>query len=260
MGAAQSAGAIVGTAAGERTVQGKGLNGTRGTEIDEVLSELSHWDRLLYDGFFEKEQKTMRLRTNTPAQAAPATSAEWRTRIAELETEESAAGEILTERRAARRNAAGQVLAVGGDASVLSEMEAAEREAERSVDNLRCGLEFARQELGKLEESEMRAKLEAEAAKRALIQEQILQTAGAIDELLGQVALKLRTVDTQLCDFRIAGGRCARILRGCFMRAELHAGMRDFITTEYVGSQDTIHSLREQLDMTPRAAETLQGS
>ncbi len=211
-----------------------------------------------------KGRTTLKLRetkaTAQNAPAAPTTVAEWRKRAEELEREITAAGQVLAERRTERQNAAGAALALGGAASEMADMEIAELEAaelaaERRVDNLRCGVEFARRELAKLDELELRAKLEAQAVKRAAIQEQILQTAGAIDELCLQAASKLRALDTLLSDFRVAGGQCSRVLKGCFMRAQLHAGMRDFIVMEHVGNQNVVHSLRAQLDMTPRPAD-----
>jgi len=191
--------------------------------------------------------RTKQARTDEPVMQTPSTVAEWRERIGELEMEAAGAEQLVMEKRAARREAAGAALVFGGDTDVAVALEVEERELERRADSLRAAIELGQAELKKLQDAEHRAKLEAQCARRAAVATNIRQYAAAVDGLFEQAAEHLQAIEGLLNEFRLAGGAFHRSLKGCTTRAALATGMRPYIETAFVGGHQHLRPLAEQL-------------
>ena len=151
------------------------------------------------------------------------------------------------ERFAARREAAGAALVFGRNPEALAGLEAEEREAERLADTLRCAIDLARAEMRTLEDEERRQKIEQRRERRAAVAVEIQQEAETVDRLYEEVASHLELLDSLLIRYQVEGGAFARSLKGCSTRAALAAGLRRFLETEFVGSNEHIRPLAEQL-------------
>jgi hypothetical protein len=191
--------------------------------------------------------KTKHVRTDEPILATPSTAAEWRERISELETQAARAEQVLTEKRAARREAAGSALVFGTNPEAAAALEAEEREAERLADSLRCAVDLARAEMKRLQDEERRQKIEQQRARRAAVATRIQQEAEAIDRLYQQTAGHLDAIADLLINYQMEGGAFARSLKGCSTRAALAAGLRKYLETGFVGGNEHIRPLAEQL-------------
>ena len=191
--------------------------------------------------------RTKQLKTDEPMMQTPLTAADWRERIDELERDLAAAEQLLTQRRAERRTAAGSALVFGTIPEAAAELDAAEREAERKVDSLKCAVDLARAELKTVEDTGRRNKLEAQRARRLAVANEIQREAAAVDGLFEQAAEHLRTIDGLLTGYRLAGGAFQRSLKGCSTRAALAAGLRDHLETAFVGGHEHLRPLAEQL-------------
>jgi len=191
--------------------------------------------------------KTKQARTDEPLMRTPSTVSEWRERIGELEREASGAEQTVMEKRAARREAAGSALVFGTNPEAAAELEAEEREAERRLDSIRCGIELARAEVRRLEDEERRQRVEQQQARRAAVAANITQHAAAVDRIFEQAAEHLQAVAGLLNEYRLAGGAFHRSLKGCTTRAALATGMRPYIETAFVGSREHLRPLAEQL-------------
>ena len=191
--------------------------------------------------------KTKQARTDEPLMRTPSNVSEWRERIGELEREAAGAEQTVMEKRAARREAAGSALVFGTNPEAAAELEAEEREAERRLDSLRCGIELARAEVQRLENEERRQRVEQQQARRAAVAANIRQHAAAVDRIFEQAAEHLQSVEGLLNEYRLAGGAFHRSLKGCTTRAALATGMRPFIETAFVGGHEHLRPLAEQL-------------
>lgn len=191
--------------------------------------------------------RTKQARTDEPVLRTPSTAAEWRERVGELEREAAIAERDLEERRGKRREAAGAALVFGADPADAAVLEAEERDAERRLDSLRCGVELARAELKKLEAAERQAWLDAQRARREGVADEIRQEADAVDGFFSQAAEHLRSIENLLARYQFEGGAFQRSLKGCTTRAALAAGLRQYLDTEYVGSSHHLCPLAEQL-------------
>ena len=177
---------------------------------------------------------------NLPVQAEPevmkpTTVAEWRVRIGQLENDLTVAERSVVERRSERRTAAGAALVFGADAEVVADLEAAEREAERRVDSLKCAVELAHAELTKLEDQARLAKIEARRVRRSEAATEIKVEAAIVDRLYAELAVHLGNVAGLLGRYRSEGGEFRRSLRSCSARAALNAGLHDLVELGYVG-------------------------
>jgi hypothetical protein len=172
---------------------------------------------------------------------------EWRVRISELEREAAEAERDLEEKRGKRREAAGAALVFGADAEAPTLLEAEEREAERRLDSLRCGIELARTELKRLQDEERRQKIEQQRTRRAAVATRIQQEAESVDRLYQKAAGHLDAIGDLLINYQMEGGAFARSLKGCSTRAALAAGLRKYLETGFVGGNEHIRPLAEQL-------------
>ncbi len=197
--------------------------------------------------------KTKQAKTDDPIVRTPSTVAEWRERIGELEKEAAGAEQVLMEKRAARREAAGSALVFGTNPEAAAGLEAEEREAERLADSLRCAVDLARAELKKLEDEERRRKIAQQRTRRAAIAARIQQDAEAVDRLYQEAANHMEAISELLTSYQLEGGSFARSLKGCSTRAALAAGLRKFLETDFVGSSQHIRPLAEQLGGLPVA-------
>lgn len=191
--------------------------------------------------------RTKQARTDEPVLRTPSTVAEWRERIGSLEHEADDAERDLNEKHAKRREAAGAALVFGTNADTAAVLEAEEREAERRLDSLRCGVELARAELKRLQDEERRQKIEQQRTRRAAIAGRIQQEAEAVDHLYQEAASHLEAIGELLISYQMEGGAFARPLKACSTRAALAAGLRKYLDTEFVGSSQHIRPLAEQL-------------
>lgn len=200
----------------------------------------------------------MKREARLPAVKKPETISEWRERIEELRQGLTSAEQVLTERKAERRLAAGAALVFGADSSALAGLEATERDAERTTDSIKAGLELAQKELARLE-AEAKQAAEAERRKiRIAVAEEIKQAAAEVDDLLMQVAAKLQKIEEKVIDFNRAGGNFARSPKGIFTRSCLFAGLRPFLEVNYVGYSSHLQPMARQYD--PISIAALDGA
>lgn len=191
--------------------------------------------------------KTKQAKADDPIVRTPSTVAGWRERIGELEKEAAAAEQVLMEKRAARREAAGSALVFGTNPETATGLEAEEREAERLADSLRCAIDLARAEATKIEDEERRRKIEQQRIRRATVAARIQQEAEVVDRLYQEAANHLEAIGELLVSYQLEGGSFARSLKACSTRAALAAGLRKYLDTEFVGSSQHIRPLAEQL-------------
>jgi len=191
--------------------------------------------------------RTKQARTDEPVMQTPSTAAEWRERIGELEREATGAEQLVKEKRAARREAAGSALVFGTNPDAAAELEAQERDAERRLDSIRCAVELARAEVKRLEDEDRRQKVEQQRARREAVAANIRQHAAAVDGIFEQAAKHLQAVEGLLNEYRLAGGAFHRSLKGCTTRAMLATGMRPYIEAAFVGGHEHFRPLAEQL-------------
>ncbi|MGB9454645.1 MAG: hypothetical protein WCB12_01290 [Bryobacteraceae bacterium] len=159
----------------------------------------------------------------------PLTIEAWRSKINDLQAGLGDAEQLLAQRRAARRLAAGKALLAGGegeeDVQALMDQE---RESEDRVDVLKSAIAIAQSELAKLEAQEA-AKLEATRRdQREQLIAQIHNAAEAVDRGFAQAGEGLETVTQLLAQFAAAGGHAPGImhLRGIITRSALNGGLR----------------------------------
>lgn len=167
--------------------------------------------------------------------------------MGELEREAVEAEHDLNEKRSKRREAAGAALVFGANPEAAAGLEAEEREAERRLDSLRCGVELARAEMKKLDDVERRQEFEQRRTRRAAVATRIQQEAEAVDRLYQEAAGRLESISGLLISYQREGGAFTRSLKGCSTRAALAAGLRKYLETEFVGSSQHIRPLAEQL-------------
>ena len=191
--------------------------------------------------------KAKQLRTDDPIVRTPSTVAEWRERIGELEQDAADAEQVLMQKRTARREAAGSALVFGTNPEAAAGLEAEEREAERLTDSLRCAVDLARAEMNRLQDEERREMIEQQRIRREAVAARIQQEAEAVDRLYREAANHLEAIDGLLASYQLEGGSFSRSLKGCSTRAALAAGLRQYLTTEFVGSTQHIRPLAEQL-------------
>jgi hypothetical protein len=198
------------------------------------------------------------------APKVPTTIPAWRARVAELENDLVAAERNLVERSAERRAAAGAALVYGAEDTVVVELDAAERDAERRVDSLRCAVALAQGELQKLVEAEHRARIEAQRQRRQTVAAEIQQHAIAVDGAFALAADHLEAISALLVEYWQAGGAFTRSLKGCTTRAiKANPALREFVLTEFVGGHEHLRPLAEQLGalaVTPGADERFGSS
>ena len=197
--------------------------------------------------------KTKQAKTDDPIARTPSTVVEWRERVGELEKEAADAEQVLMEKRAARREAAGSALVFGTNAEAAAGLEAEEREAERLADSLRCAIDLARAELKKIEQEERRQRIEQQRARREAVAARIQQEAEVVDRLYQEAANHLEAIGELLVSYQLEGGSFARSLKACSTRAALAAGLRKYLDTEFVGSSQHIRPLAEQFSGLPVA-------
>src|SRR5579883_3357344 len=157
--------------------------------------------------------RTRQATTDEPIRQTPSTVVGWRERVGELEREADEAQRVLNDKRGKRREAAGAALVFGANPEAVFRLEAEEREAERRLDSLRCGVEEAQ----------------------------------SVDRFYQEVASHLETINGLLISYQMEGGSFARSLKGCSTRAALAAGLRPYLETGFVGSNEHIRPLAEQL-------------
>jgi hypothetical protein len=191
--------------------------------------------------------RTRQATTDEPIQQTPSTVVGWRERVGELEREADEAQRVLNDKRGKRREAAGAALVFGANPEAVFRLEAEEREAERRLDSLCCGVELARTALKRLEVQEKKRKLDERRARREAVAARIQEEAQSVDRFYQEVASHLETINGLLISYQMEGGSFARSLKGCSTRAALAAGLRPYLETGFVGSNEHICPLAEQL-------------
>jgi|GEM_PF-6422019 hypothetical protein len=191
--------------------------------------------------------RTRQATTDEPIRQTPSTVVGWRERVGELEREADEAQRVLNDKRGKRREAAGAALVFGANPEAVFRLEAEEREAERRLDSLRCGVELARTALKRLEVQEKKRNLDERRARREAVAARIQEEAQSVDRFYQEVASHLETINGLLISYQMEGGSFARSLKGCSTRAALAAGLRPYLETGFVGSNEHIRPLAEQL-------------
>jgi hypothetical protein len=197
--------------------------------------------------FAGSKKKNPPVETTAPAMpTGPVSVADWERRVHELEAQAVEADKVLETARISRRTAAGNVIVFNAPSGVLSDLENAEREAERHLDNLHSAIEVAKSELQKAQAEEARARLAERLASQRQFGLKILEHAARVDEAFSIAANELRTIETLYRQYVNAGGGYLMRLKVNAARAARGKGLRDFISADFVGDNVVSRPLVEQ--------------
>ncbi len=164
--------------------------------------------------------------TSTPTPAL--TSGQWQQRVTDLETQAAEARQSLEQKRAARSEAAGQVIVFGGPDTV-SELVEEERAMERAAENLDSAVVLAIGELEKALAEEDRARREERARQRDEIAAQILHHSRLADAALASVAENVLLLPELFRQYNHFGGGMQPRINVSFTRALRGADLKKFV-------------------------------
>jgi hypothetical protein len=197
-------------------------------------------------------------KTEVQADYGPRTADDWRKRVAALEGDVVAAEQALTEAHTQRRSAAGNVIVFNAAGDALSKLEDQEREAERKLDSQRAAVEVAKGELQKAIDVEERARLEELKQRRDVIAADVKFHAAEVDKAFAAAGSHLTALKAALGGLKNAGGGALnRTLSGCVARCAYHHGLRGFLECGYVGGNQHLLPLAQQLGFLTRGIEPI---
>jgi hypothetical protein len=190
------------------------------------------------------QKKNVPVETTPPAKQL--TSTEWRSRIAALEAQAAQAQENLQAARNARRDASGRVIVYNESGDSLKDLVSKERECEVAAENLDAAIQLARGELQRAEAAEEAA---AKAERQRVIYAigaQILESGATVDNLLMELGAAIHKIEPLYREYRNAGGRFEIRMKPMISRASRRAGLRDYITDDFVGDAHHFLPLTKQ--------------